>query len=76
MVIGEIIFDALVAIGYPKQQIANGIDTQETNCDPDYPSYIGLAGIFNWNMTKDSTCSNYANTITIANMVGYYGTFH
>ncbi|KTD58177.1 glycosyl hydrolase family 18 [Legionella sainthelensi] len=73
---GDYFFDALVAIGYPKQQIANGIDTQETNCDPDYPPYIGLAGIFNWNMTKDSTCSNYANTITIANMVGYYGTLH
>ncbi len=70
---GKIFFNALITIGYPKKQIANGIDTQETNCAPDYPPYIGLAGIFNWNMTKDSTCSNYANTITIANMVGYYG---
>lgn len=68
-------FDALVAIGYPKKQIANGIDVQETNCNSDFPPYIGLAGMFNWNMTKDSTCSDYANTITIANMVGYYGTF-
>ncbi|HHF7374184.1 glycoside hydrolase family 18 protein [Legionella bozemanae] len=71
---GKDFFNALVAIGYPKKQIANGIDVQETNCDPDYPPYIGLAGIFNWNMTKDSTCSNYANTVTIANLVGYYGT--
>lgn len=68
-------FDALIAIGYPKKQIANGIDVQETNCNPDFPPYIGLAGMFNWNMTKDSTCSDYSNTITIANLVGYYGAF-
>lgn len=67
-------FNALVAIGYPKKQIANGIDTEQ-NCSPLYPPYIGLAGIFNWNMTKDSTCSNFANTVTIANLVGYYGPF-
>ncbi|KTD16374.1 glycoside hydrolase family 18 protein [Legionella jordanis] len=65
----------LLAIGYPKTQIAHGIDVQESNCDPDFPPYIGFAGLFNWNMTKDSTCSNYANTIIIANLVGYYGAF-
>lgn len=67
-------FNALVAIGYPKKQIANGIDVQTTDCNPDFPPYIGLAGMFNWNMTQDSACSDYANTITLANMVGYYGT--
>ncbi|WP_298628344.1 glycoside hydrolase family 18 protein [uncultured Legionella sp.] len=68
-------FNALVAIGYPKKQIANGIDVQETDCSPDFPPYVNLAGLFNWNMTKDSTCSDYTNTIAIANMVSYYGTF-
>ncbi len=68
-------FDALVALGYPKTQIANGIDVELSHCNPDFPPNIGLAGLFNWNMTKDSTCSNYANTITLANVVGYYGTF-
>lgn len=72
---GEDFFDALVAIGYPQTQIANGVDVELSNCNPDFPPYIGLAGLFNWNMTRDSTCSNYATTITIANMVGYYGTF-
>jgi hypothetical protein len=71
----EEFFDALVALGYPKTQIANGVDVELSNCNPDFPPYIGLAGLFNWNMTRDSTCSNYANTITIANIVGYYGTF-
>lgn len=72
---GTLFFNRLIGMGYPKSQMANGIDTQETNCSPEYPPYIGLAGIFNWNMTKDSTCSNYVNTVTIANMVGYYGAF-
>ncbi|MFJ1269329.1 glycoside hydrolase family 18 protein [Legionella lytica] len=67
-------FNALIAVGYPKTQIANGIDVDLANCNPDFPTYIGLAGLFNWTMTQDSTCSNYANTITLANMVGYYGT--
>lgn len=67
-------FNALIAVGYPKTQIANGIDV-EPNCNPNFPAYIGLAGLFNWTMTQDSTCSDYANTITLANMVGYYGTF-
>lgn len=66
----ENFFDALISIGYPKNQIANGIDTQDS-CNPSYPPYIGLAGMFNWNMTQDSTCSNYANTKIIANLVGY-----
>ena len=73
---GKKFFNSLMTIAYPKKQIANGIDTQETNCAPEYPPYLTLAGLFNWNMTKDSTCSNYVNTITIANMVGYYGAFH
>lgn len=72
---GASFFDELIAIGYPQTQIANGIDVDQSNCSPEFPPYIGLAGLFNWNMTRDSTCSNYANTITIANMVGYYGTF-
>lgn len=63
---------SLIKIGYPKQQIANGIDTQKS-CSPVYPSYISLAGLFNWNMTQDSICANYANTEIIANLVGYYG---
>lgn len=67
---GEDFFNALLSIGYPQTQMANGIDSQES-CDPTYPPYIGLAGIFNWNMTADSICQNYSNTMTIANLVGY-----
>ncbi|WP_133137477.1 glycoside hydrolase family 18 protein [Legionella rowbothamii] len=72
----ESFFDALIAIGYPQTQIANGVDVELSSCNPDFPPYIGLAGLFNWNMTRDSTCNDYANTLTIANMVGYYGTFN
>lgn len=64
-------YQELIALGYPQKQIAHGIDTGEV-CDPDYPPYIGFAGIFNWNLTKDSTCDNYINTRTIAEWVGYY----
>lgn len=77
---GPSFFDSLVALGYPKKQIANGIDVEESKCQPDFPQpYVGLAGMFNWNMTKDSTCSNsssssYAYTIEIANLVNYFGT--
>lgn len=67
-------FNGLMAIGYPKKQIANGIDVEKTHCNPIFPPYIGLAGMFNWDMTGDSICSNYANTKTLADMVGYYGT--
>ncbi|MDP3561304.1 MAG: glycoside hydrolase family 18 protein [Legionellaceae bacterium] len=67
---GEDFFNALIAIGYPQGQISNGIDTQPS-CTPDYPPYLGLAGMFNWNMTADSVCGDYDNTETIANLVGY-----
>lgn len=67
---GENFFDALLFIGYPPLQIANGIDT-EVSCNPAYPPYQGLAGLFNWTMTSDSICNNYENTQTIANLVGY-----
>jgi chitinase len=67
---GTDFYNALLSIGYPRQQIANGIDTG-VSCTPDYPPYIGLAGMFNWNMTADSVCSNYANTAIIAGLVQY-----
>ncbi len=67
---GEDFFKALIGIGYPSEQIANGIDTQ-VSCTPNYPPYIGLAGMFNWNMTADSVCGDYHNTKAIAQLVGY-----
>lgn len=67
---GTNFYNALIGIGYPKKQIANGIDTG-VSCSPTYPDYIGLAGMFNWNMTADSACNNYTNTQTIADLVGY-----
>lgn len=68
---GEDFLNNLLAIGYPSSQIANGIDTE--NCDPEFPFYINLAGLFNWNMTADSACSNFQYTVELANLVGYYG---
>lgn len=76
---GEEFFDALLAIAYPKKQIANGIDVEMApSCDPEYPDYTGLAGLFNWTLSFDKQCSSpdtmhYANTLEIANLVGYDG---
>lgn len=63
-----------INLGYPKGQIAWGIDTE--GCTPDYPTpaqYQGLAGIFNWTMSADSVCSNFEYTRKIAADVGYNG---
>lgn len=67
---GEDFLNNLIAIGYPPTQIANGIDTE--NCNPVFPSYLNLAGLFNWNMTADSAC-NFQYTVELANLVSYYG---
>lgn len=67
---GQDFFDSLIEIGYPASQIANGIDTE--NCNPVFPDYLNLAGMFNWNMTADSAC-NFQYTIQLADLVGYYG---
>ncbi|MGZ8223384.1 MAG: glycosyl hydrolase family 18 protein [Methylobacter sp.] len=61
----------LEALGYPKNQIAWGIDTEPTT--PDYPAqsdYEGLAGIFNWTLSADSA-HDYEYTLKIASDVGY-----
>lgn len=74
---GEAFFDALLAISYPKKQIANGIDVETPPpCHPDYPDYEGLAGLFSWTLSFDKQCSSpstthYANTLEIADLVGY-----
>ncbi|MFC3907532.1 glycosyl hydrolase family 18 protein [Legionella dresdenensis] len=68
---GENFFDSLIMIGYPATRIANGIDTE--NCTPVIPPYAGTAGLFNWNMSADSACSNFQYTIQIADLVGYNG---
>lgn len=60
-----------IELGYPARQIAWGIDTE--GCAPAYPSpseYQGLAGIFNWTISADSTC-NFRYTKQIAADVGY-----
>lgn len=67
---GEDFLNNLLAIGYPSTQIANGIDTE--HCNPVFPSYLNMAGLFNWNMTADSAC-NFQYTVELANLVGYYG---
>ncbi|STX28823.1 glycosyl hydrolase family 18 [Legionella beliardensis] len=67
---GQDFLSSLINIGYPATQIANGIDTEK--CQPTIPPYLGLAGLFNWNMTADSAC-NFRYTIEIANLLGYYG---
>lgn len=61
-----------VALGYPKNQIAFGIDSE--GCAPVYPTpqeIQGLAGIFNWTMSADKDCSNFQYTKKIAADVGY-----
>jgi chitinase len=60
------------ALGYPRNQIAWGVDV--SNCAPAMPSSAdlkGLAGIFQWNMTGDSACSNFEFTKAIAEAVHY-----
>ncbi|WP_131764369.1 glycoside hydrolase family 18 protein [Legionella drozanskii] len=60
----------LIAIGYPPKQIANGIDTEK--CAPNWPPYLNLAGLFNWNMPADSVCL-FQYTEQLADIVGYNG---
>ena len=57
-------------LGYPANQIVQGIDTD--GCDTDLPAdYKGTAGIFSWNMTSDYGYCHSKYTIDIANAVGY-----
>ncbi|POZ60230.1 glycosyl hydrolase family 18 protein [Chromobacterium alticapitis] len=61
-----------IPLGYPRGQIAWGIDTE--GCSPDFPSSAdisGLAGIFNWTLSADSACGNFQYTRQIAETVGY-----
>ena len=58
-------------MGYPKQQIAWGIDSE--GCEAGLPpsdEYEGLAGIFNWSFSADSGCG-FKYTREIAEAVGY-----
>ncbi|WP_051555253.1 glycosyl hydrolase family 18 protein [Legionella fairfieldensis] len=68
---GNDFIKSLRIIGYPSAKIANGITTEE--CDPDFPPHLGFAGLFNWNMSADSVCSNFQYTKELADLVGYYG---
>lgn len=59
------------ALGYPKNQLAWGIDSE--GCRANFPTpteYTGLAGIFNWTFSADSAC-NFKYTNMIAEAVGY-----
>jgi chitinase len=57
-------------IKYPLKQIAHGINTESRN--PNFPRrYRDLGGIFNWDMTADSVCSNFKYTLKIAQDAGY-----
>lgn len=63
--------ESFTALGYPRRQVAWGINTEDT--PPAYPTqaqYQGLAGIFNWTMSADSV-RNYPYTLRIARDVGY-----
>lgn len=66
----ERFYQALLALGYPSSQIANGVNS-EADCNTSYPPYVGFAGLFNWNMTADSICGAYNNTKHIADLVHY-----
>lgn len=59
------------ALGYPRNQLAWGIDSE--GCSANFPTpseYDGLAGIFNWTFSADSAC-NFKYTEMIAQAVGY-----
>jgi hypothetical protein len=64
---------SLKNINYPSSSIAVGVDTDsDTPCQPQFPDFDGLKGIFNWNMTADSDCgAGYEYTLKIAKDVGY-----
>jgi len=68
---GKRFLRALKSIQYPPMQIGTGIDTEMTKCAPKFPPYQGLAGLFDWNMTADSTCHDFKYTRDIARRVGY-----
>jgi chitinase len=68
---GKTFLRALKSIQYPSMQIGTGIDTEKTKCAPVFPPYQGLAGLFDWNMTADSTCNDFKYTRDIAHRVGY-----
>jgi len=60
-----------IALGYPAQQVAWGVNSE--GCSSPLPSpsdYQGLAGIFNWTMSADSACG-FRYTTQIAAAVGY-----
>jgi len=63
--------DHFTALGYPRNRIAWGIDTEPSQpFFPTPPDYKGLAGIFNWSMSADNA-SNFRYTVRIADAVGY-----
>jgi GH18 family chitinase len=61
----------LKKINYPTKKIAVGVNTER--CKPDFPSYNGLMGIFDWTMSADSICTppKFKYTLEIAKDVGY-----
>ena len=68
---GKEFLHALKSIHYPPKRIGTGIDVEMTKCDPDFPPYKKLAGLFNWTMSYDSSCSDFKYTRQIARKVSY-----
>ena len=68
---GEEFLHALKSINYPPKQIGTGIDVETSKCEPTFPPYHGLAGLFDWTMSFDSTCDDFKFTREIARRVGY-----
>lgn len=68
---GKVFLHALKSIDYPPHQIGTGIDTEKSKCAPTFPPYHGLAGLFDWTMSFDSTCDDFKFTKEIARRVGY-----
>jgi hypothetical protein len=53
---------------YPSSSIAVGINTED--CNPQFPAFDGLHGLFNWTMSADSACDDFKYTHQIAKDVG------
>jgi GH18 family chitinase len=65
---GEKFITGVRAVRYPATSIAVGVNTED--CLPNFPSYDGLKGIFDWTMSADSNC-NFKFTQKIASAVDY-----
>ena len=45
-----------INLGIPKTKITVGFNSEASCTSDDFPTYKGLAGIFNWSMSADSNC--------------------